>query len=95
MIRLPFGPLEREVGNRIGRTPTNADLMNWLVIEYEPMIPRYRANGLSVWTADIYAIRIGLHPISVWGLSMWMEGLTDAELGRDPDYPMPKIVNPW
>lgn len=58
-----------------------APLIEWL--EYTEQIGRidrgtlqhWRANGLSVWNADKWAIRYGIHPVRLWGFDFY-DGVT-------------------
>lgn len=71
MIRLPFAPLEQAVARKINRIPTADDLCIQFRIT-RTMLSRYREAGLTVWTADKFAVSLNLHPISVWGTSAWI-----------------------
>ncbi len=92
MIRLPFDPLEREVNRQLDRPATNEELVVILALGDERRVQWYRVKGMTVWAADQCAIRIGLHPISIWGLSAWLGTISEADIDRDPEYPPPKIV---
>ncbi len=94
MIRLPFGPLEREVGRRLDRPATREELVSTLGITTIETVSRYRLNGLTVWKADELAIKLNMHPVEIWGLQAWFEGISAAELDRDPDFPLPRLVEP-
>ncbi len=94
MIRLPFGPLENAVVNKINRVPSQEELAIILGIATQEMVARYRVKGLTVWTADVLAVHINLHPVEIWGLEAWFAGISDEELDRDPDFPMPRLLEP-
>jgi len=78
MIRLPFAPLEDCVASRLGRRPTNHELMEILGVVSETMLPRYRNAGLHIWQADEFAVLLNHHPAGIWGYQVWMWALTDG-----------------
>jgi hypothetical protein len=63
--RLPFEPLEELVSGRCG-------LRTARTLGVDPrQVYRWRAGGLSWAKADELAVRIGLHPVDVWGAEWW------------------------
>ncbi len=73
MIRLPFAPLEEEIARRLQYRPSDVELMTVLRIGSEATVYRHRRSGLTVWTADRYAVSLSLHPIDIWGVKEWLE----------------------
>lgn len=71
MLRLPFGPLESELVRRADRYLLTSELA--LMLGTSPrQIQIYRLTGLSIWKADQYAVMMNRHPISIWGIDVWM-----------------------
>lgn len=63
--RLPFAPLEQIAGKGCGLQTARA-------LGIHPrMVYRWRHNGLTWAQADELAVRLGLHPATVWGRAWW------------------------
>lgn len=58
-LRFPLGPLLAASGD-----PTLIALQRRLGPDVN--VARLKRDGLTVWAADRYAIRLGLHPVLVW-----------------------------
>lgn len=69
--RVPFEPLAVLVSD------DDEILRRRLKVSTE-RLARARRLGLSVWTADRLAVRVGFHPLAVWG-DEW-EVAVDAEI---------------
>jgi hypothetical protein len=75
---LPFGPLEDHVVARCPDLPRNrrsdgtvevfttAAIAEMLGISTSS-VRKYRLRGVSIWRADELAVRLGRHPMDIWG----------------------------
>lgn len=49
------------------------------VVSARRAVQRWKADGLTVWDADLVATALGTHPLAIWGVA-W----TEARDGTDP-----------
>lgn len=69
--RLAFGPAADWLGATLGRPPSPADAAITFGVERQN-IWAAKTRGLSVWTADTWAVRAGEHPCFIWGEQWWV-----------------------
>ena len=63
--KLPFGPLDVVLGEQSERATA-------ALLGVAPRtVTRWRLDGLTWAQADELAVRIGLHPLEVWGTAWW------------------------
>lgn len=84
--RLPYEPLEKMFNNEI----TVEDLAEVAQVNIGT-VHNWKKHGVPEPQADRVAIRLGLHPASVWGDAWWslanLPALRDGETGTDPTAP--------
>ena len=84
--RLPFEPLEKMFNNEI----TIEDLAKIAHVD-SSTVWNWKKDGVPEPQADRVAIRLGLHPASIWGDDWWslanLPALRDGGTGTDPTAP--------
>lgn len=95
-IRLPMAPLIDIVDPEHRHPRTIADLLG----VHRSQIRRWMATGIDADYADRLAIRLGRHPVTIWGDAFWsgtvIDGTVDPGIdliGTAPDeiYDRPRI----
>ena len=84
--RLPYEPLERMFNKEI----TGEDLSEITEVA-ESTVSNWKKHGIPEPQADRVAVRLGLHPASIWGDQWWdlanLPALRDGDTGTDPTAP--------
>jgi hypothetical protein len=67
----PLGPTPRpfavaDLARRLGINPADTKSLHLAVGITRRWIRRYRTCGLTARQADIWACRVGLHPLDIW-----------------------------
>ena len=68
--RLPWDPIQTELVRRHG-APVSNHRAELILGHHHDMIGRWRHIGVEVHTADTIAIRLGVHPATLWGDQWW------------------------
>lgn len=71
---LPFGPLLERTGGSV------SDLARRVRVSRRQLMRLKAAGGLNVFVADVFAERLGEHPVNIWQ-DEWL----DAESGETDD----------
>ena len=46
------------------------------------VVQRAVSHGLATWRADEWAVRLGFHPVEVWGGEWWSDSAQDGYFGK-------------
>lgn len=69
---LPYAPLQAWMTRNVPGDLTRTRIAALTGVYDRKTVKRWELAGLTVFTADVVAIRLGVHPMAIWG-EAWLE----------------------